>query len=87
LVVFVPIPDNVWETFKQSWALFGVREHQRLVEMLVDDMLDKSIGVLEDSERHLVKDTPEAYAKREIGLLKEEQESNRFGQKTIDDYC
>jgi hypothetical protein len=33
-MVLIEIDDDVWDLFKKSWVLLGVREHEKLVEML-----------------------------------------------------
>jgi len=51
----------------------GVRSHEALVELLEEDLYEKSLSVIEDGERKLVDDTPEAYVQREIGVAKEKK--------------
>lgn len=70
-MVWIEIDDEVWELYKKSWALFGVRTHEELVKTLNNSLWDDSIVVLEDSERHLISNEPEALMRREIGLTKE----------------
>jgi hypothetical protein len=84
----IEISDYIWERYKLSWALMDVREHKDLVRMLECDLLDKSNLVIEDSERHLMDDeAPEALARREMGLIKEDLERSNLKQKTIDQFC
>ena len=66
----IEIDDEVWDVFKSSWALLGVREHRKLVAMLEDQLYRESQLVLLDAEQQLIDDTPEAYVRREIGLEK-----------------
>jgi hypothetical protein len=49
----------------------GVRTEEKLIAYLEDDLWEKSLSAIEDSERQLIDDTPEAYVQREIGLEKE----------------
>ena len=70
-MVWIEIDDEAWELYKKSWALFGVRTHEKLVKMLNIDVREDSIIVIEDSERQLMSDEPEALMRREIGLIKE----------------
>ena len=84
-LVKIEISDDVWERYKLSWALMDIREHKDLVKMLEDDLLEKSNSVIEDSERQLMDDkSPEALARREIGLMKEEIERGKQKQKSLD---
>jgi hypothetical protein len=70
-MVRIEIDAEVWNVFKRSWALLGVRTDEELVRMLEDDLWEKSNNVLDDAETQLIDDTPEAYVRREIGLEKE----------------
>ena len=70
-MVKIEIDDEVWQVYKKSWALMGVRTDEKLVAFLEDDLREKSLSVIEDGERLLIGDTPEAYVQREIGLEKE----------------
>jgi hypothetical protein len=70
-LVQIYISDDVWEVYKKSWALMGIREHETLVRFLEDDLFERSMSVIDDAETHLLDDTPEAYVQREIGLVKE----------------
>jgi hypothetical protein len=85
-LVRIEISDSVWERYKLSCALFGRREHQELVKMLEDDLFDKSNSVIDDGERQLLDDTPEAYGRREIGLMKEDMKRSKRKQKTLDQF-
>ena len=85
-MVRIEISDSVWERYKLSWALIDIREHRDLVKMLEGDLLCASDSVIEDAERHLMDDTPEAYARREIGFMKEEQERRQRKQKTLEEF-
>jgi hypothetical protein len=57
--------------YKKSWALMGVRTEEKLIALLEDQLWEESLNVIEDSERQVIDDTPEAYVQREIGLEKE----------------
>jgi hypothetical protein len=86
-LVRIEISDSVWERYKLSWVLFGRREHQELVKMLEDDLFDKSNSVIDDDgERQLLDDIPEAYGRREIGLMKEDMKRSERKQKTLDQF-
>lgn len=74
-MVQIEIDDEVWELFKASWALMGIRTHDELVRMLEVEMWENSSIVLDDAEVHLMDDTPEAYVRREIGLERERKEN------------
>jgi len=54
----------------------GVRTEEKLIAFLNDDLWEKSLSVIEDSERQLIDDTPEAYVQREIGLEKERKKQS-----------
>jgi hypothetical protein len=86
-LVRIEISDSVWERYKLSWALFSRREHQELVKMLEYDLFDKSNSVIDDDgERQLLDDIPEAYGRREIGLMKEDMKRSKRKQKTLDQF-
>lgn len=70
-MVRIEIDDEVWQVYKKSWALMGVRTEEKLIAYLQDDLWEKSLSVTEDSERQVIDYTPEAYVQREIGLEKE----------------
>ena len=70
-MVRIEIDGEVWQVYKKSWALMGVRTEEKLIAFLEDDLREKSLSVIEDGERLLIGDTPEAYVQREIGLEKE----------------
>lgn len=78
------INDKVWDTYRKSWALMDVQNEATIRKFLEDDILQKSKIVIEDAETNLLGDNPEAYAKREIGLIKERQRKqiSRIGDKT-----
>jgi hypothetical protein len=73
-MVLIEIRGDAWEVYKRSWALMGIRSHEELVRILEDDIEEKSISVIEDAERQLIDDEPEAYVRREIGILKEKKD-------------
>jgi 23S rRNA maturation mini-RNase III len=77
------ISDYVWKIYKKSWALMDVRDHERLVRFLEEDILEKSQDVIEDAEIHLLDDTPEAYVQREIGLKKERRKKTQHNTCTL----
>jgi hypothetical protein len=54
----------------------GVRREEKLVEHLQDQLWEESLNVIEESERQVIDDTPEAYAQREIGLEKERRKQS-----------
>jgi hypothetical protein len=76
-LVLIYVSDDVWEVYKKSWALMGIRDHEMLVRFLEDDIYERSLAVIDDAEKHLIDDTPEAYVQREIGLNKEQKEKTR----------
>ncbi len=76
-MVTIEIDDEVWELYKKSWALLGVRAHYELVRILEIDMQERSSDAIEDAKNHLIDDTPEAYVQREIGLQKEREERKK----------
>ncbi len=75
-MVKIEIDDEVWQVCKKSWALMGVRTEGELIACLQDDLWERSLGVIEDSESQLIDDTPEAYVQREIGLEKERKKQS-----------
>jgi hypothetical protein len=64
-MVTIEIDDDVWAVFKKSWELFDVKGKKHLVKMLEDDILDRSIEVIEDAEKK-----PERYGMSEIEMEK-----------------
>jgi len=54
-----------------------VKTHVKLVRMLNLYLEESSIVVLQDAERILVGNEPEAYMRREIGLMKEKRNKQR----------
>jgi hypothetical protein len=70
-MVRIKIDDEVWQVYKKPWALMGVRTEEKLIALLEDQLWEESLNVIEDSERQVIDDTPEAYVQREIGLEKE----------------
>jgi hypothetical protein len=50
-MVRIEIDDEVWQVYKKSWALMGVRTEEKLIAYLEDDLWEKSLSVIEDSER------------------------------------
>ena len=46
----IEIADKIWALYKKSWAILGVRDHEKLVEMLEDQMRRESDAVVEDSK-------------------------------------
>lgn len=73
----IEIDDEVWNLYRKSWALLGVRDHYKLVKMLEDQMWEESSTSIESSRRQLIDDTPEAYVQREIGLEDERRDKTR----------
>ena len=63
--------DEVWDVYKKSWALPGVKTHAGLIRMLESYMYESSIEVLDDAEKSLVGDEPEPLVLREKGMIKE----------------
>ena len=51
-MVTIEIDDYVWAVFEKSWELFDVKGKKHLVKMLEDDILDRSIEVIEDAEKN-----------------------------------
>jgi hypothetical protein len=76
-LVIIEMDDAVWSKFKKSWALMGVRDHDKLIEMLEEQVKRESDSVIKDSETVLIDDTPEAYVQREIGLEKQRIEKKK----------
>ena len=70
-MVKIEIDDNVWSLFKKSLALMDVRGDDQLVRFLEMELTENSISVIEDAEKQLLDDTPEAYVQREMGREKE----------------
>lgn len=77
MVTIIEIDDQAWKLYKKSWALMGVKTHVKLVRMLNLYLEESSIVVLQDAERILVGNEPEAYMRREIGLMKEKRNKQR----------
>ena len=64
-MVTIEIDDDVWAVFEKSWEPFDVKGKKHVVKMLEDDILDRSIEVIEDAEKN-----PESYGLSEIELEK-----------------
>jgi len=77
-VVLIEVDDEIWNIYKRSWALFGVKTHAELVRMLERYMEEGSMEVLNGAERILISDEPEALVRREIGLAKERIVEKQF---------
>lgn len=71
------IDDEVWDVFKRSWTLLGVRTDEELVRALENELWVSSNIILNDAQAALVDDAPEAYAQREIGLEKKRLEKSK----------
>lgn len=72
-MVIVDIDDEVWDVYRRSWALMGVRGDKELVRFLEIDMWEHSCDVLEHAEHQLLSDEPEALVRRVIGIEKEKR--------------
>jgi hypothetical protein len=48
-----------------------VRGDDQIVKFLENELTENSISIIEDAEKQLLDDTPEAYVQREKGLEKE----------------
>jgi hypothetical protein len=75
-MVRIEIDGEVWQLYKKSWALMGVRTEEKLIALLEDQLWEESFNVIEGSERELIDDTPEAYMQRAIGLEKERRKQS-----------
>jgi hypothetical protein len=49
-LVKVDFSDEVWELFKRSWALLGVRTHDELVRVLESQVREESVACLDGAE-------------------------------------
>ena len=52
-MVTIEIDYYVQAVFEKSWDLFDVKGKKHLVKMLEDDILERSIEVIEDAEKIL----------------------------------
>ena len=74
-VVLIEVDDEIWNLYKRSWALFGVKTHAELVRMLERYLEECSGDVLQEAESILISHEPEALMRREMGLMKERMKS------------
>jgi len=75
-MVLIGIDDEAWNTYKKSWALFGVRTHKELTRMLELYLQESSQECIEYAKRHLISNEPEALVSRGIGLREEKQKKS-----------
>jgi hypothetical protein len=75
-MVTIEIDDDIWDAYRRSWALLGVRGHEELVRILEIGLWEESNDVLYDGEKHLLSDEPEALVRRAIGIEKENKQSS-----------
>lgn len=73
ILVLIEIDDEVWEIYKKSMALLGVRTHEELVRMIEIQLWEESYGCIEDGKKQLMSDEPEALVLRAIGLMEEKK--------------
>ena len=74
--VRIEISDEVWNLYKKSWVLLGVRGHEDLVWFLENDVFERFTELIDFAEEELLDDTTEVYVQREIGLEKGRQEKS-----------
>jgi hypothetical protein len=65
-MVKIKIDDEVWNLYRKSWILCGVKDHYKQVQMLEDQLWAESSEIVEDLQSEF-----EAYAQREIDLKEE----------------
>jgi hypothetical protein len=82
-MVLIRIDDEVWEKFRSSWAMFGVKTEEKLIRMLEDQIWENSLDCLANAEKELIDDSPEAYFRREIGMEKEKKRSEKEEKSTL----
>jgi hypothetical protein len=70
-MVKIEIDDEVWNLYRKSWVLCGVRDHYKQVKMLEDQLWTESSEIIEDLQWEF-----EAYGQQEIGLKEEQREKN-----------
>ncbi len=70
-MVVIEIPDGVWELYKRGWALFGVKGHRDVVDMMIFEMKDMSEAFIKEAKIKLISNAPEALMLRETGLREE----------------
>jgi hypothetical protein len=62
IMVILEVDDVVWAKYWKSWALMGVKEYNRLIEVLEDQIVPRiRLSYSRCRERALKDDTPEAY--------------------------
>ncbi len=73
MMVVIEVDDDVWEAISRAWAILGVREHDNLVRFLMQGLWEKANNMLDDAEKQLISDEPEALVRRAIGIEKEKE--------------
>lgn len=53
-MVAIEIKGEIWELFKKSWAVMGVKKHNQLVKMLERYIRESSLEVLIDAKKDLL---------------------------------
>jgi len=70
-MVIIDIDDEIWEAVTCAWALLGIRGHDALVKFLENGLWEECNDMLDDGEKMLISDEPEALVRRAIGIEKE----------------
>jgi len=69
-MVIIDIDDEVWEAVTRAWALLGTRGHDALVRFLENRLWEECNDILDDGEKMLLSDEPEALVRRAKGIEK-----------------
>ena len=70
-MVIIEIDDDVWDVISRAWALLGIRGYDNLVRFLVQGLWEEANDMLDDAEKQLMSDEPEALVRRAIYIEKE----------------
>jgi hypothetical protein len=70
-MVIIDIDDEVWEAVTRAWALLGIRGQDALVRFIENGLWEECNDMLDDGEKTLISDEPEALVRRAIGIEKE----------------
>jgi len=70
-MVLIEIDDEVWNKYKKSWAILGVKTDEDLIEMLESQLWEESINCIQAAKEGPISNEPEALVLRAIGLMEE----------------
>jgi hypothetical protein len=72
-MVIIEVDDDVWEAISRAWALLGIRGYDNVARFLEQGLWEEANDMLDDAEKQLMSDEPEALVRRAIGIEKEKE--------------